>query len=183
MRVLDNAPSLTDTVVEEDMDERAAFRDTTNTQESDRYQNSDYIGPIINEDKNDGVYRIIGGNPNGLTLNAKGGDYSEYLEEVKRMGADTIALYEINLDTQKSQVKKLLYDTSQQVFDHQRVTFTSSTIPSKNQYKPGGTLILTNGKASGRVVDAGTDDLGRWTYQTLTCKGTRKITVISAYQV
>ena len=44
-------------------------------------------------------------------------------------------------------------------------------------------MILTNGKASGQYVDSGTDNLGRWTFQTLTCKGAQKITLISAYQV
>ena len=163
MRVLDDDPSFIDPVLEEDSNSQGIFQDITNSQNNKRYQHHEYIGLLINEDKDKGIYRVIGGNPNGLKLNAKGGELSEYIEEAKHMSADTIALYEINLDTHIPVVTKLIHDTSQQLFDFQKTSFTSSTIPSKNHYKPGGTLLITNGKCSGRVVSSGVDNMGRWT--------------------
>ena len=99
------------------------------------------------------------------------------------MQADTTCLFEINLDTTKYPVRKILYDTSQNIFKHDKLDIASSSVPSKNDYKPGGTLILTQSNRKGRVIDSGSDALGRWTYQTLSGKDNRHVSIISAYQV
>ena len=129
-----------------------------------------YMGNEI-EAKEDGVFRIYGCNPNGINLDINGGDYNELLEEMDRFQADTFCLYETNLDTTKTRVKTLIYENTQKVFDHKaKTTITSSNIPAKNEFKPGGTLIATVGDSAGRVIASGQDNLGRWSHQTLTCK-------------
>jgi hypothetical protein len=59
----------------------------------------------------------------------------------------------------------------------------SSSIDMTHLYKPGGTLTLSQGKISARLVKAGTDNMGRWTYNTFSGKHNRNITNITAYQV
>ena len=57
----------------------------------DEYSNNtrdNYMGNEI-EDKEDGVFRIYGCNPNGINLDINGGDYNEFLEEMDRFQADT----------------------------------------------------------------------------------------------
>ena len=44
-------------------------------------------------------------------------------------------------------------------------------------------MLCVTENNSGRVTAKGSDDMGRWTYQTLTCKGDKSLTMISAYQV
>jgi hypothetical protein len=105
------------------------------------------------------------------------------MEEMKRMDVDITCLYEINLDTHKSRVKKLLYENANQIFDYSRLSIASSAIPSDNEFKPGGTLLLSQGNVTGRFLEKGSDHMGRWTYQTFLCKSNRRLTIISAYQV
>ena len=105
------------------------------------------------------------------------------MEEMKRMQVDVTCLYEINLDTTNHGVKSKMHKNSRQIFDHSRLTMSSSTIPSANDFKPGGTLMLAQGHVTGRITSSGEDDMGRWTYQRFACKNHRYLTVISAYQV
>jgi hypothetical protein len=52
-----------------------------------------------------------------------------------------------------------------------------------NQYKPGGTLTMSRGKITARLIKSGSDNMGRWTYQTFSGKRNRNVTIITAYQV
>ena len=95
-------------MTETDLDPILDLQNINTTQEINSYKHNEYIGPQIQEEKQEGVFRLIGGNPNGLVLNARGGEYGEYIEEAKRMSADAIALFELNLDTHKPRIKKLI---------------------------------------------------------------------------
>ena len=72
---------------------------------------NDLIGDVINDNKEDHVLRLYFENPNGLTLSPTGGDFKEYLEQMKQFDVDIVGLYEHNLDTQKHSVKQILYDS------------------------------------------------------------------------
>ena len=166
------------------LDQTTALHNPETTQQTRNISQNNYIGNKIDETKSDETFRIYCGNPNGLNLGRSGGDWTEYCEQVKRLSVDALCLFEVNLDTQKSAVKRKLYDTCQNVFkDHHRLAVASSSVPSTSAYKPGGTLCLTMGNASGRVLETGSDPMGRWSYQTLSCKDGRNMTIISAYQV
>ena len=156
---------------------------STDSQQHINLANNEYIGTPITNDKGKDIYRIYAGNPNGLKIGTNGSDWAEYCEKLKKMDTDTGCLFEINLDTTKSRITSDLYQTSRNIFDHQQLNVASSPIPSANDYKPGGTLIVTQGNFKGRVIKSGSDPLGRWTYQTLAGKAERNITIISAYQV
>ena len=43
-------------------------------------------------------------------------------------------------------------------------------------------MTLTSGNVSGRVIRSGSDKMGRWSYQYLTCKENRCIVIVTAYQ-
>jgi hypothetical protein len=59
----------------------------------------------------------------------------------------------------------------------------SSPIEMMNQYKPGGTLTLSWGKISARLLSSGLGKIGWWTYQTFSGKQNWNIMTITAYQV
>lgn len=59
---------------------------------------------------------------------------------------------------------------------------TSSSVPSQTSFKPGGTLLITSGSTTGRVITQTSDSLGRWSTQTFTCKSSQHLTIITAYQ-
>ena len=148
------------------------------------YAHNEYIGTPPPTKTRD-IYRIFGCNPNGFTLDEKGGDFAEYCEEIHDLEADSWGIFETKLDTTNAKCKETLFNTIQQHFEHSRLVFSSSVIPSPRRsfYKPGGTLLATGGHVTGRVVSQGSDKLGRWSYQVLSGRGQKSITIISAYQV
>ena len=75
--------------------------------------------------------------------------------------ADTLCLYEHNLNSYNHAVKNILYKTTQHAFDHSKLT-ASSPIPATSTFKPGGTMILMQGSCIGRLILSGHDEMGRW---------------------
>ena len=89
----------------------------------------------------------------------------EYLDE---MQVDIAGLTEINLDLQNPAVRQKLQSKGKNMDRHIKMTLFSSKFKGKGmqtEYKMGGTTTLTRGNWSGRIVKAGSDKLGRWTYQ------------------
>jgi hypothetical protein len=122
---------------------------------------NDLIGHPTSEPKPADTLRLYFGNPNRLTLDARGGDFREYLDLMKHIEVDIIGLFEHNLDTQKASVKLILYETCHNMYDHSKAVFTSSAIPSVSQFKPGGTLFVAQGQITTRIHSSGHDSYGR----------------------
>ena len=59
----------------------------------------------------------------------------------------------------------------------------SKTTVNDSYTKRGGLLTWTIGNWLGRIIDSGSDKLGRWTYVTMTGKNNRKLTIYTLYQV
>ena len=129
-----------------------------------------FIGTPTPEDKPDHVFRFLCGSPNGFNLGPQGGDFTDYCKEVYRFQADTSCLYEHNLDSYNHSVKTTLYKTTQRALDHSKLTTASSPIPATSTFKPGGTMILTQGSCIGRLISSGHDDMGHWSYHMYSCK-------------
>ena len=146
--------------------------------------NNKYVGLPITHTKPDNVFRVQGANPNGFNTAMKCDQFREHCMEMDRYQIDVSCLYEINVDTTKSYIKKLFHDTARSIFRNKsRIQLGSSPVPSKNSYKPGGTMICTRGNTTGRVTRGGNDYLGRWSYQYLARKNNTCLVIISAYRV
>ena len=91
--------NITEVQTDFDINPLLALRNPPTDQELISYEQNKYIGTPITETKEENVFRLIGGNPNGLKLNARGGELSEYMEQAKQMSADAVLLFEVNLDT------------------------------------------------------------------------------------
>ena len=111
-----------------------------------------FIGTPPPEDKPNHVFRLVCGNQNGFNLGSCGGDFTDYYKEVYRFQADTSCLYKHYLDSYNHSVKNILYKTTQHAFDHSKLTTASSPIPATSTFKPGGTMILTQGSCVGRLI-------------------------------
>ena len=61
-------------------------------------------------------------------------------------------------------------------------TWSSSQLASTNDFKPGGTGIVTFGKTATRIIQSGRDELGRWSWIILKAKGLHEILIITVYQ-
>jgi hypothetical protein len=68
-------------------------------------------------------------------------------------------------------------------FDNSKLIMASSTRSYGSTYKPGGTLQLSRGSITGRVIASGADDMGRWCWTTYKGSANRRMAIITAYQV
>jgi hypothetical protein len=133
--------------------------------------------------KDSNTFQIYCQNANGIQLGQKGGEFAMMCELSLEVQADVIAITEHNLDTQKFSIRKCCHDARTCLLDHSSMIMASSSIEMLNQYKPGGTLIMSRGKITSRLIKSGSDDMGQWTYQTFSRKRSRNVTIITAYQV
>jgi hypothetical protein len=143
-----------------------------------------YIGdPPLSPKPPPFVLRVYMCNPNGLQLHSSGGDFTEPLTQIADTESDIIGVTEHNLDTTKQHVQLCMRSAIRSVFDRSHLAICSSTIPSVHDFKPGGTLLAAQGNITGRIVNSGTDPIGRWAFVELAGKQHRNVVIIIAYQV
>ena len=120
---------------------------------------------------------------NGFQIDRMGGQFDVFCKVLREVQADVSCGQEHNLDTTKSQVRSILYHTTQQYWPRTRMNFGTTPTEFQRIYKPGGTFVVSVGDAVGRVRDRFVDKWGRWVSQSfLGCHG-RVVTIVSAYQV
>jgi hypothetical protein len=135
------------------------------------------------QDKTNNTTRLYIQNVNGIKLHQDGGQFDELCTIFKEVQADIVCIQEHNLDTTQYDVRQTLYQTAYRHWQRNRLTIASTPIPFTSQWKPGGTVIMSMGSITGRVIGKGKDPWGRWCYQTLLGRNGKAITILSAYQV
>jgi endonuclease/exonuclease/phosphatase family metal-dependent hydrolase len=96
---------------------------------------------------------------------------------------DIIGIAETKLDMKMACVVHSCHQSVQRHFDNSKLIMTSSERSYGSTHKPGGTLLLSRGSITGRVIASGIDDMGRWCWTTYNGSANRRLTVITAYQV
>ena len=128
-------------------------------------------------------FRLYSVNINGIQLDKDGGKFDEFCHVLNEIQGDIGCIQEHNLDTTHSYVRTRLNDTAKHRWQWRRLTYASTPISFARSYKPGGTMIISAGSSTSRIIDSGGDKWGRWTYQTFQGNGQTIITILSAYQV
>ena len=128
--------------------------------------------------------RIYGQNVNGISYT---NDYAEWeiaLDHLHNKQVDVACFSEINLATEKPEVKYALIEKAKKLDKNIKVNLTcSKTNTSGSIAKRGGVAVITRGNLAGRIVDSGNDKHGRWTYITMVGKKNKCITIFSIYRV
>jgi exonuclease III len=139
-------------------------------------------GDILLE-KPESVTRVYSMNVNGLSLDRRGGKFATVCQVQREVQADVLCGQEHNLDSDKTQVRSILFHTVQQYWTRSKITFGTTPIVFTSMYKPGGTFVITTGDLTGRVIKQTNDKWGRWVSHVYKGRGELSIAVISAYQV
>jgi hypothetical protein len=79
---------------------------------------------------------------------------------------DIIGIAETKLDTKMPCVVQTCHQSARHHFDNSKLIMASSTRSYGSTYKQGGTLQLSRGSITGRVVASGIHDMGRWCWMT-----------------
>jgi hypothetical protein len=104
------------------------------------------------------------------------------MHQIDLAEADAGGFSEHNLDTTNYDTRQKLHKAMKLTSNHYKLQAGFSNIPAIREYKPGGTLTFIRNHLSARVVDKGSDPMGRWTYIRLKCRGQRHVVIITAYQ-
>jgi hypothetical protein len=128
--------------------------------------------------------RIMVQNTNGVSI-GKDGDFPITLDHIKQMDVHIMIITETNLDTTHTRVKALLHNDLRRMLGlaTYHLIASASPQPYNSFYKPGGVLGIVNGKTKGRIIESGSDYMGRWIYLKLQGQGQQIVTIIGTYQV
>jgi exonuclease III len=133
--------------------------------------------------KAEGHTRVYCQNINGLRLDAEGGDFTALCRVSQEVQADVIGIMEHNIDTTKHYVQQLCYNALRHNLPIAKLTLGTTPITTANVYMPGGTFTISSGDIVSRIIETGSDEMGRWTFQSFAGCNQQQVTVITAYQV
>jgi len=112
---------------------------------------NDWIGDEMKMTKNRKRTRMIFHNCNGIKLRTRSG-FGDTCAMVKQTETEMYHVQEHNLDTTQQKIKQQLTKTAKQAMGQIKMEAGSSTKKVRNNYKPGGTMMLTSGHLLVRVI-------------------------------
>ncbi len=157
--------------------------DQPETTTEEVYNPSEFIGDPMVENKSDITTRIYIQNLNGLNWNRDGGKWPYIIEAMDAIQADISCFSELNVDTNKYSIRKTLETICQRQYLQNNLVLSASKYQTPTVYKPGGTAILARNDITAKIKSHTRDRMGRWASMSLTTSNSRRIRIISAYQV
>ena len=142
------------------------------------------IGDSMPIPKDPNTTRLHFQNVNGVSL-GKDGTWESICENWKTMEVDIGMICEHKLDLTTPNTTSRLREGANRHFGkgNFRMKAISTPVEHGRAYKPGGTLGMTIGQISGRLMKCYHDEAGRWVAMTLRRREENPMTVICTYQV
>ena len=130
------------------------------------------------------IMRIYSQNINRISKYTEYDEQEVILQVLHEHQIDVACVTEINLDLTKALVKYKLNKKARK-FDKNKslIMASSSSFTLSTKTKRGGLLTYTRDNWSGREIEKGKENLGRWTYVTLSGKANSKVIIITLYRV
>ena len=141
------------------------------------------IGDSLEEDPLEGTIRIYFQNLNGLNWDAQGGKWPYICEVMEGIQVDIACFAEMNTDTNNFDVRRKMEQICQRQHSQSRLVMASSKYRTTTLYKPGGTAILACNAITAHIKSHTRDRMGRWATMSFSLSATKRVRVISAYQV
>ena len=140
----------------------------------------DYQGTI-----QEGNIRLLFVNIHGIPATDEHPKNSMIREAITRTGASITGFAETNIHWNKLSGKNRWEERSLGWWEDMRSTTCNNTMESpKKYYQPGGTMMISRGRAKYRIVGSGIDpsNMGRWSWQLFSGKRGVTTRVITAYR-
>jgi len=126
-------------------------------------------------------FRVVSKNTG--TLNPYKLDMLAITDELMSKGVSVFAAQETNINWNKA-TTPLILAHARRTTPHVAIITSTSSEPTENWYKPGGTMVLALNHSTSRLIERGTDNpLGRWSYLEFVGKSNKRVIIFSAYQV
>lgn len=144
---------------------------------------SEFVGDPMNDNPSEDTTRIYFQNLNGLCWTKDGGRWPYICDAMSSIQADIACFSELNTDTNRYHIRAQMETICRHHFDQNRLVTASATTKSSSIYKPGGTAILACNSITTRINSHTRDRMGRWASLCIQISPTKKLRIISAYQV
>ncbi|NCG03282.1 MAG: hypothetical protein GWP22_07470, partial [Actinomycetales bacterium] len=132
---------------------------------------------------NDGIFRCGLQNAHGIKPES-GIHMPQEIDAMDQLGINAMALVETNCPWTPGNKWKYDYRMNLQFHGGAKTVYSSARADYRcKYYQPGGSLLTINGVNRGRVVDSGTDPLGRFCWMALKGKRDEGWLMVSAYRV
>jgi hypothetical protein len=142
-----------------------------------------FHGDTLSMPKPDNCTRFLTKNIHHVSTNATDDKLRIHFGDQHQLEIDYFGITEHKLDTHQYKVRQSFIDSAHQSFTQHKLEIGSSELQTVSTYKPGGTAIIAQGDATGRVISQESDKYGRWSYLHLQGHANKVITYITAYQV
>ena len=143
----------------------------------------EFFGDKMDEDTHHSIMRVYTQNLNGLNWDKDGGKWPYVCEAMDAISADVACFSELNVDTNRYNVRKTMEDICKRQFQQNSITMAASSHKTPTAYKPGGTAILATNALSTKIKSHTRDRMGRWTSISIELGPNKRLRIISAYQV
>jgi exonuclease III len=147
------------------------------------YQNNDFVGNILNEDKPENTTRLLHCNLGGLKWDADGGTWPALCDTIAATHSDINCFSELNTPVEQFSLREKIREISKRFFKQHRFVSSTSNRKVTGNYKPGGTGILVVEDTTGIIRETSKDRMGRWANVKLQGDNSKAINFITAYQV
>jgi hypothetical protein len=127
--------------------------------------------------------RFLTKNVHHVSTNSTDDELRMHFGDQQRQEIDYFGIVEHRLDTQQYTVRQAFIDNARTTFRQHKIELGSSALHTVSTYKPGGTAIIAQGDATGRIIHQDSDKYGHWSYFHLKGKNARAISYITVYQV
>ena len=122
-------------------------------------------------------------NVNGLSKANYQTDVVDFARAVDDKAIGLFGIQETNRNFERQHMLDSFHTVIKGISTHHQGAVSSAKLQWPSDYQPGGTAVSVRNKWASRFLSRGSDDLGRWSWVTLTGQGTTKITFISGYRV
>ena len=131
------------------------------------------------------TFRLFLQNPNGLTLYDANYSLLYDMDTCRKYGAAALCLPETKTNWSRTSQHAALKGILHRTWNASSYQTSRAAEPFLSSYQPGGTATIVCGNWTARIMSKGEDPtgMGRWSYMILRGKGTRKIAIITAYNV
>ena len=130
-----------------------------------------------------GFFRILSHNVNGFSKANNHADVVDFARAIHDKNIGLFGIQETNCNFENGHMLESFHALIRGVSSHHHGIVSSAKLGLKSDHQPGGTAVSARNKWATRFLAKGSDDMGRWSWITLTGQGTIKITFISGYRV
>ena len=121
-----------------------------------------------------GIFRVLSHNVNGLSKANHQLDVLLFARAMKEKAVSVFGIQEPNRNFERTAMLDSFHNVIWSVSSHHHGAVSSANLQLSTDYQPGGTAVSMRDKWASRFLMKGSDEFGRWSWLTLTGRGTTK---------